>query len=243
MFPSGDYAGVQLRIPTFGIVHHPPINLYMKINQFIDHTILSPIATLDQVSQLCREAEEHQFKAVCVAPLYVDAAVKLLSDSEVSVCTVIGFPFGYDHLATKMAATTRAIDEGADELDVVINLPQVKNGEWDIIETEIDSFVTSIKLKRNKVMKLILETAYLTVEELEILCNLCTKYRVDFAKTSTGYAPDGATVENVTRMRTFLGDHVQIKASGGIRSKDTALELINAGATRLGTSSGIKLLK
>jgi len=154
----------------------------MKINQFIDHTILSPIATLDQVSQLCREAEEHQFKAVCVAPLYVDAAVKLLSDSEVSVCTVIGFPFGYDHLATKMAATTRAIDEGADELDVVINLPQVKNGEWDIIE-------------------------------------------------------------NVTRMRTFLGDHVQIKASGGIRSKDTALELINAGATRLGTSSGIKLLK
>jgi len=220
-----------------------PFDRHMKINQFIDHTILSPTATLEQVAQLCKEANEHQFKAVCVAPLYVDAAVKLLSDSKVSVCTVIGFPFGYDHLATKMAATSRAIDEGADEVDVVVNLPQVKNGEWDIIETEIDSFVTSIKLKRTKVMKLILETAYLTVEELEILCNLCTKHRVDFAKTSTGYAPEGATVENVARMRSFLGDHVEIKASGGIRSRVFAEELINAGATRLGTSSGIKLLK
>ena len=214
----------------------------MKINDYIDHTLLKPIATTDQILQLCDEAIEHRFKAVCIPPFYLEVAKKRLAKSGVKLCTVIGFPFGYDHVAVKMEAIARAIVMGADELDAVINIPAVKNNNWDLVENEIESLVTAVKLKGNKVLKLILETAYLTVEELEILCNLCTKCGVDYAKTSTGYAPRGASLEDVILMKKTLGKKVKIKASGGIRDKEFALKLITAGANRLGTSSGIKLL-
>lgn len=203
---------------------------------------MSPIATSSQIVQHCKEAIQYEFAAVCIPPFYLDLVSKELLKSDVKICTVIGFPFGYDHVATKIEGITRAIDAGADELDIVVNLPAVKNGNWELIENEIDSYTTTTKHKRNKVLKLILETAYLNSEELEILCNLCLKYNVDFAKTSTGYAPSGAKVEDVIAMKKFLGDKVQIKASGGIKTKKYAEELINAGATRLGTSSGIKLI-
>ena len=214
----------------------------MSLNRFIDHTLLSPIATNEQIKEHCQEAIKYKFATVCIPPFYLDLTRRELKGSDVKICTVIGFPFGYDHVATKIDAITRAIDAGADELDIVINIPAVKNGNWELIENEIDSYTTATKLKRSKVLKLILETAYLNAEELEILCNLCVKYNVDFAKTSTGYAPKGADVNDVIAMKGFLGDVVQIKASGGIKTKKAANELIKAGATRLGTSSGVQLV-
>ena len=214
----------------------------MTLNQFIDHTLLSPTATSKQIVKLCQEAKQYEFAAVCIPPCYIDLARRELSKSEVNICTVIGFPFGYDHVATKIEGITRAIDAGADEIDIVVNIPAVKNGDWDLIENEIDSYTTTTKHKNNKVLKLILETAYLNSKELETLCNLCLKYNVDFAKTSTGFAPTGADVNDVIAMKKILGEKVQIKASGGIKTKKDARELIKAGATRLGTSSGIKLI-
>ncbi len=215
----------------------------MSLNRFIDHTLLKPTATKSQIISHCLEAKNNEFAAVCIPPIYVDLAKRELKESDVNICTVAGFPFGYDHVATKIEAITRAIDAGADELDVVINIPAVQNGNWDLIENEIDSYATATKLKRGKILKLILETAYLNPEELEILCNLCVKYNVDFAKTSTGYAPKGANVKDVIAMKQFLGDSVQIKASGGIKTIKAANALIKAGATRLGTSSGIQLIQ
>lgn len=214
----------------------------MILNQFIDHTLLSPTATTKQIQKLCQEAKQHKFATVCIPPFYLDVARRELLNSDVKICTVIGFPFGYDHVATKIEAITRAIDAGADELDIVVNLPAVKNGNWELIENEIDSYTTTAKHKNNKVLKLILETAYLNSKELENLCNLCLKYNVDFAKTSTGYAPRGADVKDVVAMKKLLGDAVRIKASGGIKTKKDARALIEAGATRLGTSSGLKLI-
>jgi len=215
----------------------------MNINRLIDHTNLKPTATQEDISNLCSEAERYQFMSVCVAPYYLDFVKKSLTTSDVKICTVIGFPFGYDHVATKMEAIAKAIDGGADELDIVINLSAVKNGDWVAVENEIDSITTVTKLKGNKVLKLILETAYLNREELERLCNLCIRSNVDFAKTSTGYGPSGANVDDVTFMKSILKDKVAIKASGGIKDLEFAKKLIEAGATRLGTSSGIKIIK
>ena len=215
----------------------------MSINQYIDHTNLKPTATEEDIKLLCQEAIENDFKAVCISPYYLDLARKELLGSNVKLCTVIGFPFGYDHVATKMEAISKAINGGADELDVVINLSAVKNKDWATVENEIDSITTATKLKGNKVLKLILETAYLNHEELELLCNLCIKSNVDFAKTSTGYAPTGAKLEDVVFMKSILGDKIAIKASGGIKDSKFANELIKAGATRLGTSSGIIIIK
>ena len=214
----------------------------MKINQYIDHTNLKPTATQEDIKLLCKEAIENEFYAVCIAPYYLDIAKKELLRSNVKLCTVIGFPFGYDHVATKMEAISKAINGGADELDIVINLSAVKNKDWATVENEIDSIATVTKLKGNKVLKLILETAYLNREELELLCNLCIKSNVDFAKTSTGYAPTGAKLEDVVFMKSVLGDKVAIKASGGIKDSAFAKQLIEAGATRLGSSAGKKLL-
>ncbi|MFT4534097.1 MAG: deoxyribose-phosphate aldolase [Saprospiraceae bacterium] len=214
----------------------------MKINQYIDHTNLKPTATQEDIKLLCKEATENDFYAVCIAPYYLDTAKKEILKSNVKLSTVIGFPFGYDHVATKMMAISKAINGGADELDIVINLSAVKNKDWATVENEIDSITTVTKLKGNKVLKLILETAYLNREELELLCNLCIKCNVDFAKTSTGYAPTGAQLEDVLFMKSILGDKVAIKASGGINDSAFAKQLIEAGATRLGSSSGRKLL-
>lgn len=214
----------------------------MSINRFIDHTNLKPTATQEDIKLLCQEAIEYDFYSVCIAPYYLDIAQKELKGTNVKLCTVIGFPFGYDHVATKMEAISKAINGGADELDVVVNISAVKNQDWSTVENEIDSITTMTKLKGNKVLKLILETAYLNHEELERLCNLCIKSNVDFAKTSTGYAPSGAKLEDVIFMKSILGNKVAIKASGGIKDTKFAKELIEAGATRLGTSSGIKII-
>lgn len=212
------------------------------LSKYIDHTTLKPTVIKEDIEKLCQEAIEFGFATVCIPPIYTDLARRLTSDSEVKVGTVVGFPFGYDHIASKVETIKRAIDMGADECDVVVNIAMVKNNNWDYIRNEIEGASTAVHRKNNKIIKLILETAYLNDEELEQLCNLCIENDVDFAKTSTGYAPQGANLEVVRKMKGFLGEKVMIKASGGIKTTEFAQSLIEAGAQRLGTSSGLKII-
>lgn len=206
------------------------------INRFIDHTQLSPQTTAADIARLCREAIDHAFYAVCVPPYFVGRAQQQLQDTDVRVATVVGFPYGYSETATKVAEARRSLEEGADELDIVINLSAVKSGDWNYVRTEIEQMATTVRLK-GKVCKLILEMSVLTEEEATRLVDLCNKVRPDFVKTSSG-TQGGATVDQVRFLRATLDSEIRIKASGGIRSRDTANALLEAGAARIGTSSG-----
>lgn len=212
----------------------------MYINSYIDHTVLKPTTTLQDVEQLCREAIQYQFAAVCIPPLYVKKATALVAGTAVKVATVIGFPFGYSAIEAKVAETVLAIVDGADELDLVINISAIKNKDWQFLASEINAILPIIRNK-NKVIKIIIESGILTDEEITTCCDLYGAAGVDFMKTSTGYAATGATVEAVALMRKHLSDAVQIKASGGIKNYTFAKALIEAGATRLGCSSSIKI--
>ena len=212
----------------------------MYINSYIDHTVLKPTTTLQDVEQLCREAIQYQFAAVCIPPLYVKKATALVAGTAVKVATVIGFPFGYSAIEAKVAETVLAIVDGADELDLVINISAIKNKDWQFLASEINAILPIIRNK-NKVIKIIIESGILTDEEITTCCDLYGAAGVDFMKTSTGYAATGATVEAVALMRKHLADAVQIKASGGIKNYTFAKALIEAGATRLGCSSSIKI--
>ena len=215
----------------------------MNISQFIDHTLLRPTATDSDIQKLCEEAIENEFKTVCVSPIAVDLASKILEKSDVAVGTVIGFPFGYDDLSTKIYGTQKALDHGAKEIDAVITISAVKNANWQYIENEIETLATIINKRSDKILKIIFETAYLDFDEIKELCNLCVKYNVDFVKTSTGYADAGADKKIVSFMNEIIQNKIGIKASGGIRTRAFADELIAAGATRLGTSRGIDILR
>ena len=215
----------------------------MNISQFIDHTLLRPTATDSDIQKLCEEAIENEFKTVCVSPIAVDLASKILEKSDVAVGTVIGFPFGYDDLSTKIYGTQKAMDHGAKEIDAVITISAVKNANWQYIENEIETLATIINKRSDKILKIIFETAYLDFDEIKELCNLCVKYNVDFVKTSTGYADAGADKKIVSFMNEIIQNKIGIKASGGIRTRAFADELIAAGATRLGTSRGIDILR
>jgi len=212
-----------------------------QLSQAIDHTLLKPFCTDTDIVNICQEANKYEFAAVCVPPTFVSLAEKN-TDESVAVCTVIGFPFGYDETVTKIAAIRKAVESGADELDVVINISKVKSADWESIKNEVDQLVTIIKSKYNKVLKLILETAYLTNEELTTLCHICNDYGVDYAKTSTGYGPEGADLSKVKLMRKLLNKKVKIKASGGISTKAEAEAFIAAGASRIGASKGVLIL-
>ena len=214
----------------------------MYINSYIDHTVLKPTTTLQDVEQLCREAIQYQFAAVCIPPLYVKKATALVAGTAVKVATVIGFPFGYSAIEAKVAETVLAIVDGADELDLVINISAIKNKDWQFLASEINAILPIIRNK-NKVIKIIIESGILTDEEITTCCDLYGAAGVDFMKTSTGYAATGATVEAVALMRKHLSDAVQIKASGGIKNYTFAKALIEAGATRLGCSSSIKIVE
>lgn len=214
----------------------------MYINSYIDHTVLKPTTTLQDVEQLCREAIQYQFAAVCIPPLYVKKATALVAGTAVKVATVIGFPFGYSAIEAKVAETVLAIVDGADELDLVINISAIKNKDWQFLASEINAILPIIRNK-NKVIKIIIESGILTDEEITTCCDLYGAAGVDFMKTSTGYAATGATVEAVALMRKHLADAVQIKASGGIKNYTFAKALIEAGATRLGCSSSIKIVE
>lgn len=213
----------------------------MNIAPYIDHTVLKPTTTIGDVEKICAEAIKYQFAAVCVPPLYVKKAKGLLKDSSIKVATVIGFPFGYAAIEAKVAELVLAIIDGADELDVVINISAIKNNDWQFLANEINSILPIVKNK-NKLIKVIIESGILTDEEIIKCCDLYGAAGVDFLKTSTGYAERGATVEAVQLMRKHLADNVRIKASGGIKNYPFAKQLIDAGANRLGCSSSLSIV-
>lgn len=212
----------------------------MNINSYIDHTVLKPTTLLADVERLCKEAVAYGFAAVCVPPLFVKKAVALLQDSHVKVATVIGFPFGYSAIEAKVAEVILAIIDGADELDVVINLSAIKNNDWQFLAAELNAILPIIRNKQ-KVIKIIIESGILTADEIVKCCDLYGAAGVDFMKTSTGYAEKGASVEAVALMRKHLADNVRIKASGGIKNYTFAKALIDAGATRIGCSSSVQI--
>jgi deoxyribose-phosphate aldolase len=214
----------------------------MEINRYIDHTVLKPTTTLEDIKQLCMECVEYDFAAGCVPPLYVKLAKQFLGATNTKVATVIGFPFGYSAIEAKVAETVLAIVDGADELDLVVNISAIKNKDWEYLEKEIANIMYIIREKK-KVIKIIIESGILLEEEIVKCCQLYAQYGVDFMKTSTGYAERGATVEAVRLMRANLPANIQIKASGGIRTFVFARELIEAGATRIGASASVNIVK
>ncbi|MEP7142466.1 MAG: deoxyribose-phosphate aldolase [Ferruginibacter sp.] len=213
----------------------------MNIAAYIDHTFLKPTTTMADIEKLCAEAIHYQFAAVCVPPLFVKKARELITGSQVKVATVIGFPFGYSAIEAKVAELVLAIVDGADELDVVINLSAIKNNDWQFLANEINAILPIVKNKK-KVIKIIIESGILTDEEIIKCCDLYGAAGVDYMKTSTGYAEKGATVEAVQLLRNHLADNIRIKASGGIKTYTFAKQLIDAGADRLGCSSSVSIV-
>lgn len=212
------------------------------IASYIDHTLLKADCTTADIKKICSEAIDHHFAAICIPPFVVKDAVGYLSGQTVKTATVIGFPLGYSSVESKMAESRQALEHGADELDVVINLIALKNGEWTYLESEIRELVSLIHQK-GKMIKVIIESGILTPDELIHCCNLYGKQAIDFMKTSTGYAEKGASVSDVLVMRKHLPTEIQIKASGGIRHYKFAEELLSSGASRLGCSSGLQILE
>ena len=213
----------------------------MNVAGYIDHTLLKPNATLSDIRQLCAEAIEYGFAAVCIPPFYVKEAVGLLGAGKPKVATVIGFPMGYSATPAKVEEIKKAIDDGADELDVVINLCALKSENWNYVRNDIDSVCTAVHLK-GKVIKIILETGLLEEDEIRQLCAICLDSKPDFVKTSTGMNGPGASLEAVALLRQEVGGQIKIKASGGIRTPEQARLFIEAGAARLGASAGVALL-
>lgn len=213
----------------------------VKINSYIDHTVLKPTTLVQDVKNLCAEALEYNFAAVCVPPTMIKLAKQELQNSTIKIATVIGFPFGYSAIEAKIAESILSIVDGADELDIVINLIALKNNDWEYLANEINHLMPVIKQKK-KVVKLIIESGVLTDEEIIRCCDLYGAAGVDFLKTSTGYAATGATVHAVKLMRLHLPEQVQIKASGGIKTYAFAKELVDAGANRIGCSSSVQIV-
>lgn len=211
----------------------------MRLNQFIDHTLLKATATPLDIKNLCVEAKENEFYAVCVNGCYVGLAASMLKDSQVKVAAVIGFPLGAMSTEVKIAEAMDCIENGADEIDMVINIGLLKAEHFKAVEDEISAIKKAIG---NAVLKVIIETCYLTNDEKKAACKAAMNAKADFVKTSTGFGTAGATPEDVKLMKEVVGDTLQIKASGGIKDKATALEYIELGATRLGTSAGIELV-
>ena len=214
----------------------------MNIAAYIDHTVLKPTTTQADIVKLCTEALENNFAAVCVPPLFVKMAKQMVNNTTVKVATVIGFPFGYSAIEAKVAEIILAIIDGADELDVVINISAIKNNDWQFLANEINTLMPIIR-KQQKVIKIIIESGILTNAEIIKCCDLYGAAGVDFLKTSTGYAEVGATLEAVVLIRKHLTNSIKIKASGGIKSYTFAKQLIAAGADRLGCSSSLQIVQ
>jgi deoxyribose-phosphate aldolase len=225
----------------YDILSRKEILLMKEIARMIDHTLLKPETTKEQIEKLCNEAKEYNFASVCVNPTWVKYASELLQGTEVKVCTVIGFPLGANTPETKAFETKNAIENGAEEVDMVINIGALKSGNYDLVEEDIRAVVEAAKGKA--LTKVIIETSLLTEEEKVKACELSAKAGADYVKTSTGFSTGGATVEDVALMRKTVGPDIGVKASGGVRSADDAEKMIEAGATRIGASSGVKIVQ
>jgi deoxyribose-phosphate aldolase len=213
----------------------------MNIAGYIDHTILKPTTTLAEVEKLCGEAVKYGFAAVCVPPSFVKRADAILDPSDVKVATVVGFPFGYSATEAKLAETVLALVDGADEIDVVINLIALRMNDWDFLVKEV-KLLAEVIHNKGKVFKLIVESGILSDNEIIECCEKLGNAGIDFMKTSTGYAEKGATVEAVQLMRKHLPSNIKIKASGGIRDFEFAKKLVDAGADRLGCSASVAIV-
>lgn len=210
-----------------------------EVAAMIDHTILSPEATKEDIIEKCQEAREYGFASVCVNPTFVRLVNKKLKRSSVKVCTVIGFPLGGSTSEAKAFAARNAVKKGADEIDMVINIGAIKSKAWSIVRDDIKSVVNAVG---NKLVKVILETCYLTDGEKKKACQAAKEAGADFVKTSTGFGTAGATVKDIKLIKEVVGDELEVKASGGVRSLEDAKKMIEAGATRIGASSGVKIV-
>lgn len=213
----------------------------MNINKLIDHTALKPNTNKKSILKLIAEAKTYDFASVCVNPCWVALAHQELKNTDVKVCTVIGFPLGANTTEVKVFETKDAIEKGAQEIDMVINIAMLKDKEYDYVENEIHQIVEAAKDKA--IVKVIIETCLLTNEEKIKACELSQKAGADFVKTSTGFSTGGATVHDVALMRKTVGTDMGVKASGGVHTHEEALAMIEAGANRIGASAGVKLLK
>lgn len=212
----------------------------MSLAHTIDHTLLKPEATIDQIEALCAEAAEHHFASVCINPYWIPTAKKALAGSGVKVCTVVSFPLGAGLSHAKVHETQEALNAGADEIDMVQNIGAARGGHWNFIEHEIHEIVSTAQ---GKLVKVILETCLLDENQIRNCCKAAERAGAHFVKTSTGFSTGGATIEVVRLMKSSVSANVQVKASGGIRDLDTAQQMLDAGATRLGTSSGVAIIK
>ena len=211
-----------------------------EVAKLIDHTLLKAFATPDQIDKLCKEAAENHFASVCVNPCNVAQCAKLLAGTDVEVCTVIGFPLGANTSETKTFETKDAIAKGATEVDMVINIGALKAGNIDLVQNDIKAVVDAAN---GVLVKVIIETCYLTDEEKVQACEAATKAGADFVKTSTGFGTAGATAHDVALMKKSIGPDMQVKAAGGIRTLEDAVNMVEAGATRIGASAGIQIVE
>jgi len=208
--------------------------------RLIDHTLLKPEATLDQISKLCEEAKKYHFASVCINPSYVSTCARLLKESDVKVCTVIGFPLGATSTEAKAFETEHAIRDGATEVDMVINVGRLKSGDYDYVERDIFAVVSTAK-RFHVLSKVIIETGLLTDEEKIKACMLAKQAGADFVKTSTGFSKGGATTGDIALMRLVVGSSMGVKASGGVRSREDALKMVASGADRIGASASVAI--
>ena len=213
----------------------------MELKKYIDHTILATDATEDKLDKIIAEAKEYDFMSVCVSPLWVSKCAQALKDTDVKVCTVIGFPQGTHTTATKVFETKDAIANGATEVDMVIPVGLLKQGNFEAVRADIAAVVEAAKGKA--LTKVIIETCLLTDEEIVTVCKICKEVGADFVKTSTGFSKGGATVHAVSLMRQTVGPDMGVKASGGVRTFADAKAMIEAGANRIGTSNGVAIVK
>lgn len=211
------------------------------VRRSIDHTLLRTDATAEDIEKLCLEAMNERFAAVCVPPYYIRQCSSLLAEEDVQICTVIGYPRGYNDVAIKIEEIRKSLEDGADEIDAVINIAAIKSADWDYVKREIDTMVT-VTNNKDKVFKLIFETPMLTESEIRQLAEYCVDLGVDFAKTGTGTINKPVTLKEVQLLKSVLDGKVEIKASGGINTREKVLSLLDAGASRIGTSSALKII-
>ncbi|NIZ40373.1 deoxyribose-phosphate aldolase [Entomospira entomophila] len=211
-----------------------------SIAKMIDHTLLKPDATSDQIMKLCQEAMQYNFASVCINPHWIPLAKETITQDDVKICTVVGFPLGANSTKTKVVETQDAIKMGAEEIDMVLNISKVKEGDFIYVEDEIKQVVQA---SAGHIVKVILETCLLTEEEIITACQSCIQAGAQFVKTSTGFSTRGATVEDVLLMKKTVGDHCEVKAAGGVRTMSDMMKMIKAGASRIGTSAGVSLIQ